>query len=63
MLQVVSIFLQVSGLVVMTMGASRLGSSNCEQDLTKRDQQKNIAYVLIAVGALMSFAALTALVV
>lgn len=59
----ISVLLQVSGLIIVVMGAHRLGKSVCLDDLLEQDRNRNIAYVLIAVGALLSFAALTSLVV
>lgn len=59
----ISVLLQTCGLIILSTGAYRFGKSLCAENLLEQDRQKNISYVLIAIGMLMSFAALTSLVV
>lgn len=59
----ISVLLQTCGLIILSTGGYRFGKSACAENLLEQDRQKNIAFVLIAIGMLMSFAALTSLVV
>ena len=59
----ISVLLQTCGLIILSTGGYRFGKSVCAENLLDQDRQKNISWVLMAIGMLLSFAALTSLVV